>query len=171
MPQRPLDPSRLREVARDLAQIDVLAVPFQQGELQRAVQEAARQRNVFADAVAKLDAVKGRRDEIGERLVGMSPWNPFAGRRRHQLEQDFHKAASGVSRARRAIRYLEPKLAAADVEVGKRQALVDRFLPEHDRGPQPQDSLDRDMHARIGMAGEEPAPLWALRVLGARPDR
>ena len=171
VPQRPLDPSKLREVVRDLAVIDLLAVPFQQGELQRAVKEAARQRNLLADAVAKLDAVKVRRDEIGEQLAGMSPWNPFAGRRRHQLEHDFHKAAGDVSRARRDIRDLEPDLAAADAEVGKRQGLVDRFQPAYDRRPQLQDSLDRDLHARIGMAGDEPAPLWALRVLGPRPDR
>ncbi len=169
VPQRPLDPSKLREVVRDLAVIDLLAVPFQQGELQRAVKEAARQRNLLADAVAKLDAVKVRRDEIGEQLAGMSPWNPFAGRRRHQLEHDFHKAVGDVSRARRDIRDLQPDLAAADAEVGKRQGLVDRFQPAYDRRPQLQDSLDRDLHARIGMAGDEPAPLWALRVLGPDP--
>lgn len=90
-----------------------MAVPFQQGELQRALQEAARQRKILADALAKLDAVKARRDEIGERLVGMSPWS--WGRQ--------SKTAS------------------------------------------------TDLHARIGMAGEEPAPLWALQVLGPRPDR
>ncbi|MFN0028495.1 MAG: MobF family relaxase [Acidimicrobiales bacterium] len=171
VPQRPLDPSKLPEVARGLAQIDLLDVPFQQGELQRSVKEAARQRNLLADAVAKLEPVKVRRDEVGEQLVGMSPWNPFAGRRRHQLEHDFHKAASDVPRARRAIRDLEPDLAAADAEVGKRQGLVDRFQPVFDRRPELQASLDRDLHARICLAGEEPAPLWALQVLGPRPDR
>ena len=112
VPQRPLEPSKLREVARGLAQIDLLDVPFQQGELQRAIQEAARQRNLMADAVAELDAAKTRRDQVGEQLVGMSPWNPFAARRRHQLEHDNHKAAREVSQARRDIRDLEPNLAA-----------------------------------------------------------
>ncbi len=171
VPERPLDPLRLRGVARDLAQFDLLAVPFQQGELQRAVQEAARQRNALTEAVGKLDTANARRDRIGEQLVGMSPWNPFAGRRRQQLERDFHQAASDVSRARRAIQNLKPKLAAADADVGKRQALVDRFQPEQDRLPELQISLERDLRARIGLAGEEPAPLWALRVLGPRPDR
>ncbi len=171
VPQPPLTPSKLREVARDLAQIDLLDVPFQHGELQRAVKEAARQRNLLADAVAKLEAVKARRDRIGEQLVGMSPWNPFAGRRRHQLEHDNHKAAIDVSRARRTIRELEPDLTAADVEVGKRQGRLDRFQPVYDGRPDLQASLDRDLNARIAMAGEEPAPLWALHILGPRPDR
>ncbi|MGE4164115.1 MAG: MobF family relaxase [Vicinamibacterales bacterium] len=165
----PLDPVELRHLATEIARIERLAVPFGRGELQRDLGHAATQRAHYLHAVAALVDAKTRRDGIGERLGELSRWNPFHAGERRQLEADNRAANRTVAHHRRSVEESAGQLAAAETRVTKRQAWLERHQPDHDRLPGLHAQLDCDLTARINLAGEQPAPSWALDLLGARP--
>ncbi|MEZ5374810.1 MAG: hypothetical protein R2704_19245 [Microthrixaceae bacterium] len=171
VPRRPLDPADLRLLAGEVARIEALAVPFSQRELRRDLNHAANQRAQHQQAMAALAEAKARRDRIGERLAGLSPWNPFHTQERRQLETDNRTANRAVARHRHTLDHPAGRVADADASVAKRQALLDRHQPNHDRLPDLYAELDRDLDARIERAGIDPPPRWAINTLGHRPDQ
>ena len=170
VPQPPLDPAVLRRVAGELRRIEDLAVPFWRNELQRDLGRAAQLHAGHQQAVAALETAKADRDRFGERLGELSPWNPFAPRERRHLEADNRQANGAVARQRSTCDETGQQLARAETKVAERQAWLDRHQPDHDRRPGLQAGLDRDLHARVRCAGDQPAPRWAIQTLGERSD-
>ncbi|MFN0090104.1 MAG: MobF family relaxase [Acidimicrobiales bacterium] len=166
---QPLEPAELRFLAGEIARIEALAVPFGRGELQRDLAYAATQRAHHQQAIAALVEAKARRDGIGERLGELSPWNPFHRRERRQLEVDNRVANGAVALQRRTVDEIGGRVVAAAARVAEGQAWVERHQPDHDRLPALAAELDRDLTARINLAREQPAPSWAIDILGARP--
>ncbi|MGE4164122.1 MAG: hypothetical protein AB7G23_20555 [Vicinamibacterales bacterium] len=144
-------------------------MPFWRGERQRDLAHAAARRADQDKAGVALDAAKARRDRIGERLGELSPWNPFQVRERRQLEAGNRAANRAVAGCRHTLDECGGRVAAAGARVGERQTWLARHQPDHDQLPALHDQLDQDLQARIERAGVNPAPYWAINILGVRP--
>jgi hypothetical protein len=171
VPRAQLTLPELRHVAGQLRSIDDLNVPFHRGELprhERAAQEADR---AHRQALAARDEARAARDRTSDELQALNPWNPFAGRRRAELETLNRAANRQLAGARYLVEFTRTDFERANDRLEDRRRWLARHEPDHHQRPALADALNRDLEARALNAATSPPPRWAHRALGPRPDR